>query len=108
MKKIAIAITAATVLMAVSPAIATSAHAQISMTAARAKAISYVRGGRILDGELENEKGRWIYSFDIKAPGRSGVEEIQISAVNGSLVSKTHENPAKEQSEQRTEPKEHD
>ena len=78
---------------------------QISMQAARARALAYVPQGRVRSAELETEKGRLIYSFDIEAPGRPGVEEVQISAVDGTLVSRKHESPAAETREARSERK---
>jgi hypothetical protein len=78
---------------------------RISMQAARAKAVAYVPQGRIRSAELETEKGRLIYSFDIQVPGRQGVEEVQISAIDGKLVSREHETPAAESREARSERK---
>ncbi|MEA3061141.1 MAG: hypothetical protein QOJ94_922 [Sphingomonadales bacterium] len=78
---------------------------QISMAAARAKALAYVPQGRIRSAELETEKGRLLYSFDIQVPGRQGVEEIQISAIDGKLISREHETPAAESREARSERK---
>lgn len=89
------------------PALARTEHATISMQTARARALALVPHGRIRSGELEREHGQLIYSFDIQVPGRTGIEEVQISAVNGRLVSRSHENPAAERHEQRTEAQEH-
>jgi hypothetical protein len=72
---------------------------QISEATARATALSLVPGGIIKDGELETEHGQLIYSFDIAQAGKSGIEEIQISAITGKLVSRKHESPAKEAAE---------
>ena len=98
---------ALTVLLVASPAAARTEPARISMQSARARALALVPRGRIRSGELEREHGQLIYSFDIEVPGRTGIEEVQISAVNGRLVSRTHENPAAERREQRTEAREH-
>ncbi|MEA3030363.1 MAG: hypothetical protein QOJ53_1664 [Sphingomonadales bacterium] len=99
---------AATALVfAVAPVCAQAQHARISMQTARAHALAAVPHGRIRSGELETEHGRLIYSFDIQVPHRSGIEEVQISAVTGRLVSRTHESPAAERHEARTEGREH-
>lgn len=82
-------------------------HPRISMRTARAHALALVPHGRIRSGELETEHGQLIYSFDIQVPRRSGIEEIQISALTGRLVSRTHETPAAERREARTEATEH-
>jgi hypothetical protein len=95
------------VFMLSSTAIAQTQHPRISMQAARAHALAAVPNGRIRSGELETEHGQLIYSFDIQVPRRSGIEEVQISAVTGRLVSRTHESPAAERRERRAESTEH-
>lgn len=72
---------------------------RISESTARASALAMVTGGSVKAGELETEHGRLIYSFDIVQAGRTGIEEIQISAMTGKLVSRHHETPAKEANE---------
>jgi uncharacterized membrane protein YkoI len=69
------------------------------MQAARVRALAVVPRGRIRSAELEREHGRLIYSFDIQVPGRAGVEEVQISALTGRLISRRHESPAAERRE---------
>ncbi|MEA3030697.1 MAG: hypothetical protein QOG13_2022 [Sphingomonadales bacterium] len=78
----------------------------ISMQTARARALAAVPHGRIGSAELEREQGRLIYSFDIRVPGRAGVEEVQISALTGRLISRRHESPAAERREARNEARE--
>ena len=82
---------------------ALQAHPSISMQAARARALALVPNGTIRSAELERERGRLIYSFDIDIPHQPGVEEVQISATTGRLVSRTHESPAAEHREARAE-----
>ncbi|MEO7177963.1 MAG: PepSY domain-containing protein [Allosphingosinicella sp.] len=96
-----------TAALAASPLLAKPQGARITMAAARAKALKVVPQGRIKSAELEREHGRLIYSFDIAAPGKTGIEEVQISAVDGSLVSVEHESPAKERREARDEARPH-
>lgn len=69
---------------------------RITEAAARSTALAMVKGGTVKAGELETENRRLIYSFDIAQAGRTGIEEIQISALTGKLVSRHHESPAKE------------
>lgn len=78
-------------------------HPRISMHDARARALALVPHGTIRAGELEREHGTLIYSFDIAVPGRPGIEEVQISALDGRVVSRTHESPAAERREARQE-----
>jgi hypothetical protein len=73
----------------------------ISMREARARAIAVVPDGRIRSGELERERGRLVYSFDIVRPRRSGVEEVLIDAHTGRLASRSHETSAMERREAR-------
>lgn len=75
------------------------AKAKISMKTARATALAQVPGGKIRKAELEREKGKRIYSFDIGVPGKSGIEEVQIDATDGSVVSVVHETAKKERHE---------
>lgn len=88
-----------------SAALASPQHAKISMRTARAKALAVVPHGTVESAELETEKGKLIYSFDIRVPKASGVEEVQISALDGRLVSHVHETSAKEKAEARTDAK---
>jgi uncharacterized membrane protein YkoI len=79
---------------------------KISMQAARASAMRIVHQGSVRSAELETEHGRLLYSFDIELPNRRGVEEVQISAIDGRLLSRKHESPAKEKAEVRAEARE--
>lgn len=105
MKKL-IVTSSATLLLAATSVVAAPAKPSISMQTARAKALRLVPNGKIQAGELETENGKLVYSFDIVVRGRSGVEEVQISALNGALVSRTHESPADEEAEGKAEAKE--
>lgn len=89
------------------PAYAAPQRARISMQNARQRALTVIPKGKIRSEELETEHGQLLYSFDIQIPGRSGIEEVQISALDGRLLSRTHENPTTERREQRTEAREH-
>jgi uncharacterized membrane protein YkoI len=76
-----------------------SDSASIDSTAARATALAKVPGGKIVKEELEQENGRLVYSFDIKKGAETGVEEVQVDARDGSVVSVEHEDAAKEAAE---------
>lgn len=65
------------------------AHAaKISMAKARAIALAKIPGA-VRSAELENERGRWIYSFEIKPTGetRKIVREVNVDADRGTIVS---------------------
>jgi uncharacterized membrane protein YkoI len=72
---------------------------KISRAAATKTALAAVPGGSVKSMHMENERGRSVYSFDIAAPKKPGVEEVQVSALDGKIVSRTHESPAKERAE---------
>ena len=55
------------------------------------------------EGELEVEQGCLVYSFDIRIPGKSGVEEIMVDAETGKIISHKHE--TQEQAERTKEKK---
>lgn len=95
------------VLLAVSFAAPASeqTHPKISMKQARAIAMKKVPGAKIASEELEREKGRLIYSFDMKTK-HAGVTEVNIDAMTGDVVDVHHETPAKESAEKKQESKE--
>ena len=76
-----------------------AAQATISADSAQAIALAQVPNGRIREAELENEKGTLVYSYDIKVPGKSGVEEVLVDAKTGAVVSTSHESAAAERKE---------
>ena len=82
-----------------SPLQAKTALPRIAEPAARTTALALVPHSVVKANELETEHGRLIYSYDVAQPGRSGIEEVQISAMTGRLVSRHHESPAKERAE---------
>ncbi len=54
----------------------------------------------IASAELEREGGKLIYSFDMKTPGKDGIDEINIDAMTGKQVGKVqHESGAAERKE---------
>jgi uncharacterized membrane protein YkoI len=74
-------------------------EAKISEADARATALKEVPNGTVKSEELEREKGKLIYSYDISVPGKSGVEEVNVNAVDGSVVGKMHESAKTEKKE---------
>jgi uncharacterized membrane protein YkoI len=80
-------------------------EAKVTLEAARATALAKVPKGVIQSEELEKEHGKLVYSFDISVPGKSGVEEVNVSAITGKVVSKHHESAAAEKKEKEKENK---
>ena len=73
--------------------------AKITADAAIATALAKVPGGKVDKAEIENEKGKLIYSFDIKVAGKSGIEEVAVDAMTGAVVGVEHEDAAAEAKE---------
>ena len=80
-------------------------EAKMTMTDARAMALRTVPNATIKDGEIEREGGKLIYSFDMKVAGKSGIDEVNIDAMTGKLVSHQHETPKDERAEARADAK---
>src|SRR5215470_14758346 len=64
-----------------------AAQAKVSRADAEKAALAKVPGGTIKEGELEKEKGKLIWSFDISTPGSSDIKEVQVDAITGAVVS---------------------
>ena len=81
-------------------------EAKISEATARATALKEVPNGVVKSSELEREGGKLIYSYDITVPGKTGIDEVNVNAVDGSVVAKQHETPKAEKAEAVKEAKE--
>lgn len=74
-------------------------EARVTEASAAATALAAVPGGKIKSHELEREKGKLIYSFDIAVAGKKGIEEVAVDAMTGEMIEKVHETPAEEAKE---------
>lgn len=74
-------------------------EAKVSLADAEATALKAVPGSTIASHELERENGKLIYSFDMKGAGQTGIDEVNVDAVTGAMVDKSHESPADEAKE---------
>jgi uncharacterized membrane protein YkoI len=81
-------------------------EAKITEAAARATALQQVPNGTVKSSELEREGGKLIYSYDLTVPGKTGIDEVNINAMDGTVVAKQHETPKSEKAEAVTEAKE--
>jgi uncharacterized membrane protein YkoI len=81
-------------------------EAKVSEATARATALKEVPNGVVKSSELEREGGKLIYSYDITVPGKTGIDEVNVNAVDGSVVAKQHETPKAEKAEAVKEAKE--
>ncbi|HKB99211.1 MAG TPA: PepSY domain-containing protein [Terriglobales bacterium] len=75
---------------------ALSKEAKITMEQAQKAALAK-EAGKIQSKEIEREKGRLIYSFDIKMA--DGIHEVNIDAMTGEVVEDTVESAAAEAKE---------
>ena len=78
-------------------------EAKIAEADARKTALAAVPGGRVQSHELEREKGKLIYSYDIKVAGKSGIEEVNVDAITGAIVAHEHEDAKAEAKERKAE-----
>lgn len=74
-------------------------RAGVTVEAAKAAALARVPGAVVQAGELEEEDGALIYSFDLKVAGRDGIEEVHVDALTGEVVAQEHEGAAEEAAE---------
>jgi uncharacterized membrane protein YkoI len=81
-------------------------EAKVSEATARATALAQVPNGSVKSSEIERENGKLIYSYDITVPGKTGIEEVNVNAIDGSVVGREHETPKSEKKEAAAEAKE--
>jgi uncharacterized membrane protein YkoI len=72
--------------------------ARVSEPEARKIALARVPG-EVKSQELEVEHDELVYSYDIERPGEPGVDEVQVDAMSGKIVSIVHESPVTEKKE---------
>lgn len=73
--------------------------AKVSRADAEHTALAKVPGGTIKDGELEKEKGKLIWSFDISIPGSADIKEVAVDAISGAVLSVETETPKQQAKE---------
>src|SRR5690348_3925091 len=72
------------------------AEAKVSQADAQATALAQVSNGTVKESELEKEHGKLIWSFDIATAGTKDITEVNIDAMNGTVVSKEIEKDGKD------------
>jgi len=79
---------------------------QAKITMAQAEKIALDKEpGIVKEKELEREKGRVIYSFDVQA--KDGIHEVNVDAITGEVVEDTVESAAAEAKEKQQDHKKH-
>jgi hypothetical protein len=75
--------------------------AKITQDQAQQIALAKAPGGTLKSGELEEEKGKLIWSFDIAVPNSKDTTEVAVDAITGDVVSVQKETPAQEAKEKK-------
>ncbi len=85
------------------PAADLPALAKVSRADAEKTALETIKApdtARVTEGGLEVEHGCLVYSFDIRVPGKSGIEEVMVDPINGNVLARSHETARQEAAEQ--------
>jgi uncharacterized membrane protein YkoI len=75
------------------------AQAKIGKEQAQQTALAKVPNGTVKEGELEKEKGKLIWSFDIATPDSKDITEVGVDAITGEVVSVEKETPEQQAKE---------
>jgi uncharacterized membrane protein YkoI len=75
--------------------------AKITAEVATAAAQAKFPKGKITSAEIEEEDGRLIFSFDLKTPGKAGIDEVNVDAMTGKVLKTEHESPKDEAKEEK-------
>ena len=75
------------------------AQAKITKEQAQKTALAKAPGGAVKEAELEKEKGRLIWSFDIVTPGSKNLTEVGVDAITGDVVAVATETPEQHKKE---------
>lgn len=78
-------------------------QAKVTCQQALKTALGKVAQGKVRSSELEVEHGKLVWSFDLVTEGKDGVDEVQIDARTGAVVSVEHETKAQEAAEAKAE-----
>ena len=82
-----------------------AAQARITKAEAQKIALDKVPGGTIKEGEIEKEKGKLIWSFDIATPGTKDITEVNVDAMTGAVVDVSKESVADQEKEKKEDAK---
>lgn len=82
------------------------AQAKVSKADAEKVALAQAPNGTVKEAELEREKGKLIWSFDIATPGTQDITEVGVDALTGKVVGVEKESAAKQAKEKKEDQKE--
>jgi len=74
-------------------------QAKLSQADAERVALGQAPGGTVKSAELEKEKGKLVWSFDIATPASADITEVLVNAMDGSVVLVEKETPAQQAKE---------
>jgi uncharacterized membrane protein YkoI len=77
------------------------AQAKITKVEAQKIALGKVPGGTIKEGDIEQEKGKLLWSFDIATPGTKDITEVQVDAMTGAVLDIAKETVAEQEKEKK-------
>ena len=80
-------------------------QAKISKAEAQKIALDRIPDGAIKEGEIEKEKGKLIWSFDITTPNTKDITEVQVDAMTGAVIDVSKESVADQQKEEKEDQK---
>ena len=63
------------------------AQAKITKADAEKTALAKVPNGTVKEAEIEKEKGKLIWSFDLATPGTKDITEVTVDAITGEIAS---------------------
>lgn len=75
------------------------AQAKVSKADAEKTALAKVPNGTIKEGEIEKEKGKLIWSFDVATPDSKDIAEVNVDALTGDVISVDKESAESEAKE---------
>jgi hypothetical protein len=81
------------------------AQAKITKAEAMKIALDKVPGGTIKEGDIEKEKGKLLWSFDIATPGIKDITEVQVDAITGAIIDISKETVADQAKEKKEDTK---
>ncbi len=76
-----------------------SSDAKVSRPDAERIALAQVSGRTVQTAELERERGRLVWSFDIAIPGSKSIREVLVDAEIGKVVALETETPEQQAAE---------
>jgi uncharacterized membrane protein YkoI len=78
-------------------------QAKVSKSDAEKTALGKVPNGSVESAELEKERGKLVWSFDIAKPNTKNITEVQVDAKTGRIAAVAEETPKDQAEEARAE-----